>query len=207
MEFINTDPRPNLISAACQFYHQGWMVGTAGNLSARLEDGSFWITASGKNKGELSEKDFVRISPQGELVESPSVENRPSAETSIHQVIYSLFPEARACYHVHSVAANVLSKLCQGNTLALPPIEMLKGLGIWEENPQVSMPIVENYAEVPRIAQAIKELFTQSRAELPALLIRHHGITVWAPSTNTARNYVEVAEYIFRYLLTAAQFL
>ncbi len=55
---IISDPCLQLIAPARYFYQQGWMVGTAGNLSVRLPDGSFWITASGKSKGELSVSDF-----------------------------------------------------------------------------------------------------------------------------------------------------
>jgi methylthioribulose-1-phosphate dehydratase len=202
---MSTDPRSNLIAAARQFYQLGWMVGTAGNLSAKIADGSFWITASGKSKGKLQEKDFVRVSPTGEALESPDPRNRPSAETSIHQAIYRLFPEANTCYHVHSVEANLVSRFVQGDNLTLPPIEMLKGLGVWQENPQVVMPVFKNYLDVPRIAQEISDRFTISPPDVPALLILHHGITVWGKSPEMAENYLEIGEYIFRYIVASHQ--
>lgn len=202
---MNIDPRPHLVAAARQFYQLGWMVGTAGNLSAKMPDGTFWITASGKNKGQLIEQDFIRLSLDNQIIESGHPENRPSAETSIHQAIYELFPEAGACYHVHSVEANLVSSLNKGDSFPLPPLEMLKGLGIWEENPQKSMALFENHLEVPKIAADIRSRFQQTSPEVPALLIRHHGITVWAPSVTTAQNYVEIVEYIFRYLVAARQ--
>ncbi len=195
------DLREDLIEAATHFYQLGWMRGTAGNLSARLPDGTFWITASGKSKGKLQLEDFVRVDLAGEIVESPSPSNRPSAETSIHQVIYSLFPEAKACYHVHSVEANLVSQLTLEDHLLLPAIEMLKGLGIWQEKPEVYLPLFENYLNVPKIAESIQERFQISPPEIPALLIRDHGVTVWANSPETAFNYLEIAEYLFRYIL------
>lgn len=200
---MNCDLRSQLISAARQFYQLGWMVGTAGNLSAKLPDESFWITASGKNKGNLQQEDFVRISIDGEVLQLPHPNNRPSAETSIHQAIYSLFPEANACYHVHSVEANLVSNFSQSNKLPLPPLEMLKGLGIWEENPQVFMPVFENYLDVLCIAAEICDRFQASPPDIPALLIINHGVTVWAKSLETAQNYIEIVEYIFRYLVVA----
>ena len=100
---MNTDPRQALIHASRQFHQLGWMAGTAGNLSAKIADNSFWITASGKQKGKLVIEDFVRISLSGEVLENPVPQNKPSAENSINQAIYSLFPEAKACYHVHSL--------------------------------------------------------------------------------------------------------
>jgi methylthioribulose-1-phosphate dehydratase len=202
---MNNDPRLNLIAAARQFYQLGWMVGTAGNISARMPDDTIWITASGKSKGKLTEQDFVRINLEGEILESPHPNNRPSAETSIHQAIYSLFPQAKACYHVHSVEANLVSRFARGNQLPLPGIEMIKGLGVWTENPRVSMPVFENYQEVPLIAAEITSRFQINPPDVPACLILHHGVTVWAPSPETAENYIETAEYIFRYIITAHQ--
>ena len=202
---MNKVPRQILIATARQFYQQGWMMGTAGNLSIRNRDNSFWITASGKSKGQLTEQDFVRVDSEGQVIESPDPDNRPSAETSIHQVIYSLFPKVTACYHVHSVESNLVSTFAVRDTIALPPLEMLKGLGIWTENPQVKIPLFENHLEVPRIAQEIRDRFTQNTPEIPALLIRNHGVTVWASSPTAAQNYLEIVEYIFRYLVAARQ--
>ncbi len=201
----NQDIRLNLIAAAQQFYQLGWMVGTAGNLSVKLPDGSFWITASGKSKGKLREEDFVRINSEGKMIESPLPHNRPSAETSIHQAIYACFPEANACYHVHSVEANLVSRFGVGDSLPLPPLEMVKGLGIWQENPQVAIPVFQNYLDVSKIAEKISAHFQLSPADVPALLIRDHGVTVWADSTEKAGNYLEVAEYLFRYIIAARQ--
>lgn len=197
------DPRIKLIKAASSFYRQGWMVGTAGNLSSRLPDGSFWITGSGCSKGELTVTDFVRIYADGRVESSKNLQ--PSAETSIHQCIYNLFPEAQACYHIHSVEANLASGLAEAGKLPLPSLEMLKGLGIWEENPCCLMAVFHNYLKVTRIADEIKERFSKNPPKIPALLIRNHGVTVWADSTEKARNYIEILEYIFRYMVAARQ--
>lgn len=200
---MNSDPRPTLVAAAGQFYQLGWMVGTAGNLSARMPDGSFWITASGRNKGQLNSGDFIRIALDGTVLETPSPNSRPSAETSIHQAIYSLFPDAQACYHVHSIEANLVSHFCEGDSLPLPPLEMLKGLGVWTENPEVAMPVFANHLEVPRIASDIRDRFKATLPSISALLIKNHGVTVWASSLQGATNYLEVTEYIFRYIVAA----
>ncbi|MGL5876254.1 MAG: methylthioribulose 1-phosphate dehydratase [Xenococcaceae cyanobacterium] len=200
-----TDPRFELIDAARYFYRQDWMVGTAGNLSARHADDSFWITASGKAKGELSTRDFVCVALDGTILERASANIKPSAETIIHQAIYSLFPAAQACYHVHSIEANLVSHFTEKDDLPLPPLEMVKGLGVWEENPQVTIPVFENYLEVPQIAAEVSDRFSTQLPQVPALLIRNHGVTVWADSLTSARNYVELIEYIFRYMVAARQ--
>jgi methylthioribulose-1-phosphate dehydratase len=122
---------------------------------------------------------------------------------AIHQVVYALFPEANSCYHVHSVEANLVSRFVKGDTLPLPPLEMLKGLGVCQENSDCGMPIFANHLQVSRIADDIKERFTTACVQLPALLIRDHGVTVWAPSPKTASHYIELVEYIFRYIVAA----
>lgn len=202
---MTSEPRQQLIEAAALFYQKNWMVGTAGNLSSRLNDNSFWITASGKNKGELTEKDFIRIALDGTILEQPTNDIKPSAETSIHQAIYTCFPDAKACYHVHSIEANIISRFTEENTLKLPSIEMLKGLGIWEENPHIEMPLFDNHFHVPDIAKEITKTFSSNPPKVPLLLIRNHGITVWANSPTSARNYIEIIEYIFRYMILDRQ--
>ena len=177
------------------------MVGTAGNLSTRLDDESFWITVSGKDKGELQTEDFIRVQPDGSVVERSHPGDKPSAETSIHETIYRMFPDARACFHVHSVPANIISSFAELGLLTLPPLEMIKGLGIWEENPQVSLDVFENHLNVPSVAKEIEKRFSKSRPQVPALLIRFHGITVWAPSIREARNRLEVLEFVFSYMV------
>ncbi len=197
----DADPRDQLIAHARHFYQQGWMVGTAGNLSARLLDGSFWITASGCAKGALTPAQFVRLSLEGEILAQPR--GKPSAEPCIHRVIYQQVPAAQACYHVHSVEANLVSRFSTAQHLDLPPLEMLKGLGIWAENPQVQLPVFANHAHVPAIAAEIQSRFQASPPMIPALLIRNHGVTVWGTSAQTTFHHLEIMEYLFRYLVAA----
>lgn len=201
---IIDDPRKQLIADASYFYQQGWMVGTAGNLSARLADGSFWITASGKSKGKLSLNDFVRIYPDGK-VETSAPNLQPSAETAIHQLLYRLFPDSQACYHLHSIEGNLVSRFVEGDALPLPPLEMLKGLGVWQEKPNCPIEIFANHLQVSHIAADIEQRFTITPPQIPALLIRDHGVTVWAASPEAARNHIELIEYIFRYMVAAVR--
>lgn len=195
-----------LAEHARYFYDRGWMMGTAGNLSARLESGDFWVTASGCAKGSLGPDDFVRINAAGEMVEKRRENAKPSAETSLHQAIYELYPSARACYHVHSVEANLASHMADdAGWLRLPAIEMLKGFGIMGEAPDASMRVLPNHAHVPDIAADMKRLLTPGEVTVPAFLIRDHGVTVWAESQLQAKHYVELAEYILRYIVMKRQ--
>ncbi|HAC64135.1 MAG TPA: methylthioribulose 1-phosphate dehydratase [Cyanothece sp. UBA12306] len=202
---MNYDPRSELMTASHQFYQQGWMMGTAGNLSAKLPDNSFWITASGKSKGKLKETDFVRLNLDGEIIELPDKKSRPSGETSIHQSIYECFPDANACCHIHSVEANLVSNFVKGDSLVLPKIEILKGFGISKEKNQVIMPVFRNHLEIACIAQDIRDKFLKNSPDISVLVIVDHGSFVWADTLEKAFNYVEISEYVFRYLIAARQ--
>lgn len=202
---MSSDPRPHLINAANHFYQRGWMAGTGGNLSARVPDGSLWITASGRPKGQLTPSDFIRMSVGGHILEQTRAEYKPSAETSIHLAVYQTFPEAQACYHIHSIEAKLVSRFTTENAIKLPAIEMVKPLGMWEDVSNVLLPLFPNHLDVAQISQEIIARFQVNPPMIPALLIRDHGVTVWANSLESAYTYVETIEYIFRYMVAARQ--
>ena len=199
------DTRTALIEIARDFHARGWMAGTAGNLSLRdrQHPDSFWITASGLAKGRLDDTDFLRMAiSEDRVAERLRDDAKPSAETSIHRVIYQLFAQANACLHVHSVDACLATArhAPHGDMLSLPPLEMLKGLGVWEERPAVALPLFANFVNVSEIAAAIENRFTATPPPVPVLMIRDHGITVWGNSAQEAYNRVEIAEFIMGYL-------
>ncbi|MEQ6340653.1 MAG: methylthioribulose 1-phosphate dehydratase [Gammaproteobacteria bacterium] len=196
-------PRAALVEIARDFHARGWMAGTAGNLSIRADDSSFWITASGLPKGRLEETDFLRMRIQdGDVVERLHANAKPSAECSIHQVVYQHFPDAGACLHVHSVDACLACEDIPSDVqeMPLPPLEMVKGLGIWEQLPSVALPLFDNLLDVARIAVAIDQRFQVTAPRIPALMIRGHGITVWGGDAQEAYNRVEIVEFIMSYL-------
>jgi methylthioribulose-1-phosphate dehydratase len=82
----------------------------------------------------------------------------------------------------------------------LPPLEMLKGLGIWEERPVVALPLFPNLPDVPAIAEAIRQRFSATPPDLPALMIHEHGVTAWGHSLQEAYNRVEIVEFLMSYL-------
>ena len=191
-------PRMRLRSLARTLYRKGWMEGTAGNLSLKTDEG-LYITASGCPKGSLSDLDIVCI-PLSESGSFLAGDRRPSAETSIHRVLYRLFPETGAVLHVHTVEAALVSDL-SGPELELPPLEVLKGLGIADPSIRPALPVFENDLLVTDIAKKIGTRLPDPRYPLPALLIRHHGTTVWGRTLDDALRHLELAEFCFRALV------
>ena len=198
MDLSDHDPRHVLADAARLFYERGWMMGTAGNLSLRSRT-ALLDHRQRQAEGEAEPEDFLRVSPGGE-VSSADPRDRPSAETSLHDAIYRLFPEAGACFHVHSIPGNVAARLAAGDTLRLPPLEMIKGFGIWEEEPAIDLPVFRNHLTCRRIAEEMTARFQAAPPRVPGFLIRDHGLTTWGRDAGAALNHVELFEYIFGYL-------
>lgn len=199
-------PRAGLIETARIFYQRGWMAGTAGNLSVRAANTrspAFWITGSGLPKGQLEESDFLLAAVDNdEVLERPKPSLKPSAETAIHRAIYARVTDATACLHVHTVDAIVAVRRHAPTSprLKLPPVEMVKGLDIWDERPNVDLAIFENAADVGKIAAEIDAFLSQGTPRVPAVMIKDHGITVWGRSLQEAFNRIEIMEYIFGFL-------
>ncbi|MHB8453407.1 MAG: methylthioribulose 1-phosphate dehydratase [Acidiferrobacterales bacterium] len=204
--FDSLPPRAALAEIARDFHARGWMAGTAGNLSARADREHFWITASGKPKGRLQETDFLLIRvDDGTVVERLAAHDKPSAETSIHRVIYTLFPDARACLHGHSIEACLAADRSAAAALGLllPPLEMVKGFDLWEQSPKVELPLFENLLDVTQIAESVRARFRETAPAVSALLVRAHGATVWGRSLQEAYNRFEVLDFLLAYLARA----
>lgn len=193
----------SMVSHAAFFHGRGWVAGTAGNLSVRPPDGPVLITPSGRHKGTLSVGDLVSVSPDGSPVGAKG--GRPSAEASLHAAIYRYVPNAGAVYHVHTVESNLVSLWEHDGGLGLPPLEMLKGLGVMGENPSARMKVFPNWPEVPKIAAEVGKRFGDGGFEVPGFLIRLHGLTVWGEDPDQALHHVELMDFLFRYLVLERQ--
>lgn len=179
------------------FARRDWFPGTSGNLSIKVSDDPlrFAVTASGKDKTKLTPDDYLIVDGEARAVEP--TEGKPSAETLIHAAIYKIIPQAGACFHVHTVANNLISELYFGQrTFSIQGQELIKGLGIWEENARITIPIVENYANIAKLAEAVSRVITP---EVPGVLIRQHGIYAWGADDFEAKRHLESFEFLFDY--------
>ena len=201
--FDQLTTRSALAKIGKDFHHRGWMAGTAGNLSARSNNSEdcFWITSSGLPKGQLDKHDFILMDYKSNEIRQRFYDHaKPSAETDIHSTIYNLFPHARACFHIHSVDACIASAHITAGQMRLPPLEMIKGLGVWQQDPVVSLNLFDNLFNVAEISQQIQTRFRDNPPAIPALMIRNHGVTVWGDSLQQTYNRVEVIEFIMSYM-------
>jgi methylthioribose-1-phosphate isomerase len=192
---------------SARLYERGWMPGTSGNLSARLPGAPdrALITASGRDKGELTAQDMVVVDAgTGDLAEPTAL--RASAETSIHAAVYRA-TDAQAVIHVHSPYATAVAcragRETQTTLVRLERFELLKGLGLADAT-GTDLPVFPNWAKVPRIAADVSDYYGQVPAAPPGLLIAGHGITTWGKDLAQARNRLECLESICQLLAIGA---
>jgi len=127
-------------------------------------------------------------------------DKKPSAETSLHTVIYQLYPQINAVLHVHSVPIVALTRhLARASELELRGYEMLKAFpGITTHEISASIPIFENSQDVPALARELaQEVGTrQQTPQIPACLIRAHGAYGWGKDTEEAERVIEALEHL-----------
>ncbi len=187
-----------LLDHASRFYRNGWVVGTSGNLSIRPPGEGIRITASGRHKGALGIGDLLSVDSEGRVF--PETLSRPSAEIALHLAIYRQIRDVGAVYHVHTVESNLVSLWATNGELHLPPLEMLKGLGISGNCLPPPLPVFENDPDVSRIAQQVDEYLGRKEGlRLPGFLIHLHGLTVWGRTPEEAFKHVELFDFLFRF--------
>ncbi|MFD7919948.1 S-methyl-5-thioribose-1-phosphate isomerase [Streptomyces sp. NPDC059740] len=196
-----------LAALSRRLYERGWMPGTSGNLSVRLPErpDHALITASGRDKGELTEKDTVLVEADTGRRVTPGP-LRASAETAIHAALYRA-AGAGAVVHVHSPYATAVA--CRAadrglQRLTLRHFELLKGLSL-DDPARTVLPVFANHRDVGRIAEEVAAYLARTPDAPPGLLIADHGITAWGADPAQARNHLECLESICELLLLGAR--
>jgi methylthioribulose-1-phosphate dehydratase len=184
-----------LAKIARGFYKRGWNLGTSGNFSAVLkrEPLHLVITASGLDKGALTEDSFLQIDEDGKVLAG---NGRPSAETSLHLAIVK-WRKAGAVLHTHSVWSAILSETYgDAGGLFIEGFEMLKGLeGIPTHQHREWLPIIENSQQYASLSQQVEAMLRQY-PDAHGFLLRRHGLYTWGVDLQAAKRHVEIFEFL-----------
>lgn len=188
--------KADLIELGRALHGRGWTPATSGNFSARLGDGQILVTASGKDKGALTEDDFLTVNEQGEASDAGS-SLKPSAETLLHTSLYGWSSDIQVVLHTHSVQSVTLTRRNPGEGhLEVGDLEILKAFpGIRTHEVQVHIPIFENSQEMAQLAEAVNKR-CQEGLDVPGYLIRGHGLYAWGGSVAEAKKHIEAFEYL-----------
>ncbi|MEV5596732.1 acireductone synthase [Streptomyces sp. NPDC052496] len=186
-----------LAAEAARFAALGWMRGTSGNLSVVLtrDPLRLAVTASGRDKGELTADDVVLVDGRGAAVAgtqgSAAGAGRPSAEAGLHARVVRL-TGAGAVVHVHTVAAVAMGRRRPGG-IVFRDLEMLKGLGQPADGPAVRLPVVANSQDMDVLGDRLAEA---REPRMPAVVVAGHGLYVWGADLLQARHHAEVVQWL-----------
>lgn len=147
-------------------FGRGFSVGSAGNISVRLEDG-FLITPTNSCLGRLDPARISKLDAQYRHVSG----DKPSKEVFMHRAFLATRPEAGAVVHLHSTHATAIACLAApGDAAPIPPLTPYFVMRVGR-----SLPVVKYYrpgdaAMEPAIAAAAKDA--------RAVLLANHGPVV-----------------------------
>jgi len=186
----------SLCGAAHECARRGWVPATAGNFSFRdSASGRIFITASGLDKGAITPADLLEVDLECKVIAGPG---KPSAETSLHGVIYRDRPESGAIFHVHSIWNTLLSdRFARAGAVSLENYELLKALsGVATHEYCELVPILENSQEYVGLAVELAAALRNYPAA-HGVLLRRHGLYTWGESIAGARRHLEALEFLF----------
>ncbi|MGF6753424.1 aldolase [Paraburkholderia sp. GAS42] len=173
--------REEICDVGASLYARGYTVGSAGNISARLDDG-WLITPTDACLGRLDPADIAKVDLDGNAISG----GRPSKTLALHRGIYARNADTRGIVHTHSTHLVAL-------TLA----------GVWSEA-DVLPPITPYYVMKvghvpliryrrpgdPQVAEQIAALADKVRG----VLIERLGPVVWERSVSQASYALEELE-------------
>ena len=183
-----------LCATARGCYARGWVPATSGNFSVRSGSGVF-ITPSGLDKRKLRPEDLLEVDMSGTVLGGSG---KPSAETSLHLMIYGHRENARAILHVHSVWNTLFSSRSDPRGyLPIEGYELLKALsGVSSHEHIEKIPIIENSQEYDILAIDFDEVL-RTYINAHSILLSRHGLYTWGESVAEARRHLEALEFLF----------
>jgi ribulose-5-phosphate 4-epimerase/fuculose-1-phosphate aldolase len=173
--------REEICATGASLYQRGYTVGTAGNISARLDDG-WLITPTDACLGRLDPAEIAKVDLAGNAVSG----GRPSKTLALHRGIYARNAETRGVIHTHSTRLVAL-------TLA----------GVWSEAdvlPPITPYYVMKVGHIPLIRYRrpgdpqVAEQIAALAGTVRGVLLERLGPVVWERSVAQASYALEEFE-------------
>ena len=98
--------RKLLVNLAAGLFARGFSVGSAGNISVRMDDG-YLMTPTNSSLGRLEAARLSKLDPEFRHVSGDA----PSKEVFMHRAMYQARPECGAVVHLHSTMATAVACL------------------------------------------------------------------------------------------------
>lgn len=181
--------REAVIAVARELTNQGLTVGTSGNVSARLDDGHFLVTPTGRRYATLEPGELPVVRADGTWYGRA----RPSSEWRFHRDVYAARPEVGAIVHTHSRHATALA--CTGS--GIPAFHYMVARAGGRD---IRCAPYHTFG-----TQALSAAAVAALADRRACLLGHHGVIALGSAPAQALALAaEVEELAAQYLLARA---
>jgi L-fuculose-phosphate aldolase len=180
VRYVDNAPEA-VLAAAKEMLHKGLVEGTAGNISARMEDGNIVITPSSVNYDEMQLEDLVVIDPTGEVI-SAKKGRSPSSEKLLHLACMKAFDDVGSVIHSHAIHATMFAVARQDIPACIDEFAIFVGGDVR----------VTKYAAsgTPEMGENAVEAL-QGRG---AALLANHGMVAVGPKPSTVLHITALVE-------------
>jgi L-fuculose-phosphate aldolase len=180
MRFVD-NAEAAVLAVAKEMLRRGLVEGTAGNISARREDGNLVITPSSVDYQEMTLEDLVLVDPNGAVLKAREGRS-PSTEMKLHLACFRAFDDIGSVIHSHPVWATMFAIAHQPIPAVIDEFAVYCGGEIrCAEYAASGTPDVGN--------NAVKAL--EGRA---AALIANHGLVAVGPRPDKALHVTALVE-------------
>ncbi|MDR6231589.1 ribulose-5-phosphate 4-epimerase/fuculose-1-phosphate aldolase [Pseudomonas sp. SORGH_AS199] len=173
--------REEICTVGASLYARGYTVGSAGNISARLEDG-WLITPTDACLGRLDPAAIAKVGLEGDWVSG----DKPSKTLALHRQVYDRNPGVGGVVHTHSthlVALTLAGVWCPDDIL--PPITPYQVMKVGH------IPLIP-YARPG--AASVAEQVAQLANRVRGVMLERLGPVVWESSVSKASFALEELE-------------
>ncbi len=200
---------------------RGYAILGEGNTSARIDDDSIYIKASGTCLGTMTPTDFlpVSISKVTQVLDAadatdddvraclrgavldPDETRLPSVETILHALLYT-YPEYNFIAHTHPVACNGL--LCSVNAREAMSGRLCPDHVVMMGRASVFVPYVDPGLVLAREVRDRVRRFVEEENEPPkAVVLENHGLFALGATAKAVMNITDMAEKMSHILIGA----
>jgi ribulose-5-phosphate 4-epimerase/fuculose-1-phosphate aldolase len=173
--------REEICAVGLSLYQRGYTVGSAGNISARLDDG-WLITPTDACLGRLDPGTIAKVNAGGEWVSG----HKPSKTLALHRQVYDRNPTVGGVVHTHSthLVALTLAGVWRPEDI-LPPLTPYQVMKVGH------IPLI-GYQRPgsPKVAEQVAQLANRVRG----VMLERLGPVVWESSVSRASYALEELE-------------
>lgn len=173
--------REEICDVGGSLYQRGYTVGSAGNISARLDDG-WLITPTDACLGRLDPAAIAKVNRAGEWVSG----DKPSKTLALHRQVYDRNPSVGGVVHTHSthLVALTLAGVWQPDDI-LPPLTPYQVMKVGH------IPLIGYQRPGSlRVAEQVAQLANRVRG----VMLERLGPVVWESSVAKASYALEELE-------------